>query len=113
MSEDKPVHVGRNLPEDKYPELIHPGEMSRSIGGDYADEETNHLMDYWRVIVVRRWTIFAIVATSVVVTLIYSFKKMPVYQATASIQIDRENPNILSFKDVYQIEAATDDTLRT
>src|SRR5262249_25504676 len=32
---------------------------------------------------------------------------------TASLQIDRQNPNILSFKDVYQIETEQDDELRT
>jgi capsular exopolysaccharide synthesis family protein len=51
--------------------------------------------------------------TVVAVTILYTFKQTPIYQATASIQIDKENPNILSFKDVYQIETATDDTLRT
>src|SRR5215469_8966804 len=70
-------------------------------------------MDYWRVIVARRWTILAILLTVVTNTIIYTFKQTPIYQATASIQIDKENPNILSFKDVYQIETADDDTLRT
>src|SRR6516225_5009682 len=109
MSEDKPVHVGR----DKYPELTYPPTLVASTGSDLNEEEAIHLMDYWRVIVARRWTIFAILATVVVVTIVYTFKQTPIYQATASIQIDKENPNILSFKDVYQIESSTDDELRT
>src|SRR5258708_24047680 len=109
MPEEKPVHV----PRDKYPELTYPATITPSIGGDYGEDEAVHLMDYWRVIVARRWTILTIMATVVAVTMICTFKQTPIYQATASIQIDKENRNILSFKDVYQIETATDDTLRT
>src|SRR6516164_9857053 len=109
MSEEKPVHV----PRDKYPELAYPTMLSPSTASDQVEEESNHLMDYWRVIASRRWTILAILMTVVAVTILYTFKQTPIYQATASIQIDKENPNILSFKDVYQIETATDDTLRT
>src|SRR5579883_1093684 len=107
MPEEKPVH----LPPDKYPELIYPQAITPN--GLDEEEETVHFMDYWRVVVARRWTILAILASVVLVTTIYTFKQTPIYQATASIQIDKENPNILSFKDVYQIETATDDTLRT
>src|SRR5204863_277461 len=61
----------------------------------------------------RRWTILAILSTVVLATTIYSLKQTPIYRAKSSIQIDKENQNILSFKDVYEVETATDDTLRT
>src|SRR5215813_8529322 len=109
MPEDKPVHV----PREKYPELTYPATIMPSVGGDYGEHESVHLMDYWRVIIARRWTILAVLATIVTITMIYTFKQTPMYEATASIQIDKENPNVLSFKDVYQIETGTDDTLRT
>jgi capsular exopolysaccharide synthesis family protein len=108
MPEEKPVHV----PRDKYPELTYPVTITPSLSGEYS-EETLHLMDYWRVLVTRGWTILAILTTVLLITVIYTLKQTPIYKATASIQIDMENPNILSFKDVYQIETATDDTLRT
>jgi len=38
---------------------------------------------------------------------------VPIYEATTRIQIDRENPNILAFQDVYEIESVTDDALQT
>lgn len=110
MSEEKPVHI----PRDKYPELIYPSAISQSsVIGDHDEDEHIHLMDYWRVIIARKWTILSVLATVVLLTMIYTFRQTPIFQATASIQIDKENPNILSFKDVYQIETATDDTLRT
>jgi uncharacterized protein involved in exopolysaccharide biosynthesis len=108
MSSEKPVHV----PRDQYPEAMYP-QVITSAGGEYEDQEEVHFLDYWRVIVARRWTIFAILATSVALTMIYTLKQTPIYRAIASIQIDRENPNILSFKDIYQVETASDDALRT
>jgi len=108
MSTEKPVHVPRDAyPEAMYPQVITPGS------GEYGENDEVHLLDYWRVIVARRWVILAILSTVVAATTIYTFKQTPIYQATATIQIDKENPNILSFKDVYQIETSTDDTLRT
>ncbi len=108
MADEKPVHV----PRDQYPEAMYP-QVITATAGEHESEEEIHLLDYWRVIVGRRWTILATLATVVAATMIYTFKQTPIYQATASVQIDKENPNILSFKDVYQIETATDDTLRT
>src|SRR5438874_7938067 len=108
MSTEKPVHVLREqYPEAMYPQVITP------FAGEYAPSEEVHLLDYWRVIVSRRWVIFAVLATTVAVGTIYTLKQPPIYQATASIQIDKENPNILSFKDVYQVETSEDDTLQT
>jgi capsular exopolysaccharide synthesis family protein len=109
MPEEKPIH----LPREKYPELIYPPTLTASTFNDRSDDDSVPLMDYWRVILSRRWTVAAILATVVALTMIYTFKQTPIYQATASIQIDKENPNILSFKDVYQIDSTTDDTLRT
>jgi capsular exopolysaccharide synthesis family protein len=109
MPEEKPIHV----PRDKYPELVYPAAIAPSADADDGAGEAVHLMDYWRVILARRWTVLACLLTVVAVTTIYTFKQTPMYQATASVQIDKENPNILSFKDVYQIETADDDTLRT
>jgi capsular exopolysaccharide synthesis family protein len=108
MSNEKPVHVPRaSYPEAMYPTVIAP------TGGEYPHEEDIHLLDYWRVIIARRWTILAVLLTFIAATIIYTFKQTPVYRATASVQVDKENPNVLSFKDVYQVDVGDDDTLRT
>src|SRR5262249_43143335 len=109
MPDEKPVHI----PREKYPELMSPRVITPSSTGARDAQDGVHLLDYWRVIVVRRWTVIAVLFTVVVVTVIWSFKETPIYRAHTTIQIDRENPNILSFKDVYELESSTDDTLRT
>lgn len=111
MPEESPLPVRRQPSYPAYPEIEPVPASPRPFADPDSDEI--HIMDYWRVLVSRRWTIFAVLFTCVAVTLIWTLKQTPVYRATALIQIDRENPNILSFRGVYEIESATDDTLRT
>ena len=110
MAEDKPVHVRR----ESYPDIVYPTEIAPVTGGSHQPPEPSiHLRDYWNVIVTRRWTIAAVLLTTVLVTMIVTLRMTPIYSAEATVQIDRENQNVLSFKDVYQVEAQTDDTLQT
>ena len=106
---------GRQLParHPEYPQIQHLSPQHEIFGYPGEDEEAVHLLDYWRVILIRRWTVMAVLATIVAFAAIYTFRQVPVYRATARIQIDRENPNILSFQDVYAIESVTDDALQT
>jgi polysaccharide biosynthesis transport protein len=111
MAEAKPVHI----PRDKYPDVVYPQAISWPTANAREERlnEELHLLDYWRVMVGRRWTILAVLFTVVTATVVWSFSATPIYEAAVSIQIDRENQNILSFKDVYEVDGSTDDTLRT
>jgi polysaccharide biosynthesis transport protein len=107
MPEDKPVPVQR----EHYPEILNSVDLAATA--PYESERAINFIDYWHVVVARRWTIFAIVVTVVALTMLITFRQTPIYRAETTIQIDRENPNILSFKDIYEIESLTDDTLQT
>ena len=65
-----------------------------------SPEREIHLRDYLQVILRRKWII--IISFIIVLTLVtlYSFKATPIYQATAQLQINKENPNVVSFKEV-------------
>ena len=52
------------------------------------------LRDYWRLIHGRRRTILWVVVSSLLATTIYNYLRVPTYRAKATIQIDREEPNI-------------------
>jgi capsular exopolysaccharide synthesis family protein len=69
------------------------------------EEDDTHILAYWRVIVTRRWTVVAILATAVLLTFIWSFKQTPMYSATVTIEIERENPSVLNLKEVYQADS--------
>lgn len=63
-------------------------------------EDRINLLDYWRVIVKRRWIILAFVGAVVAVAAIATWKATPVYRATIELQIDPEQSNLLPFSDM-------------
>jgi succinoglycan biosynthesis transport protein ExoP len=63
-------------------------------------EDRINLLDYWRVIVKRRWIILALVCVVLAVTAIATWKATPVYRATIQLQIDPEQSNLLPFSDM-------------
>jgi succinoglycan biosynthesis transport protein ExoP len=97
MAEDKPVYVGY----EKYPE-IQRAVNARSLQKAEAKEEGTHLLDYWRTIILRRWTVLAVVVTALVIAGVYTMKQTPLYQASTTIQIEREEQNVLSYAKDFQ-----------
>ncbi|MDE2484089.1 MAG: hypothetical protein KGL32_02400, partial [candidate division NC10 bacterium] len=63
------------------------------------DQET-HLRDYWRIILKHRWIVLTFFAMIVTTATIYTFSLTPTYRATASLKIDYERPQILSFQEI-------------
>ena len=62
------------------------------------------LRDYWAVLVSRRWVLFLIVATHMIVALIGTFVAVPQYRATTTLHIERHSPDIFTFQDLGQSE---------
>lgn len=58
------------------------------------------LADYWRILVKRKWVIFASIAVIVTLATIVSFQMTPMYEAVGRIAINREMSDILDLKDV-------------
>src|SRR5574337_898441 len=63
-------------------------------------EEETHLRDYWRIVLKHRWIVLTFFAMIVTTATIYTFSLTPTYQATASLKIDYERPQILSFQEI-------------
>jgi len=88
-------------------QIYNPGHVSlpgEEKGLDIEAAERVHIRDYFNLFL-RRKMVFLIVFIGVVTTItVATFLKRPTYKSTVTIKIDRENPNILSFKDIYQIE---------
>src|SRR3954465_13269299 len=73
----------------------------------------DHLWDYLAVVLRHRKFALAIFLTATSVATIRTLLTRPVYMATAQILIERENPNVLTFKDVTDNGAARDDYFQT
>jgi polysaccharide biosynthesis transport protein len=70
------------------------------------DEGKIDLLDYWRVIVKRRWTILAFTFVVLAVTAITTWKAIPTYRSTIKIQIDPEQSNLLPFRETGEMGTA-------
>lgn len=66
---------------------IHSLDESEVIGGF-------SLRQHWRVIHSRRWTILTLAAVGLAVALIWNQIRVPTYEASVTLQIDREQPGL-------------------
>ena len=80
---------------------------------DENREEQIDLRDYLRVLVKRRWTIISIFALVVLLVAVYTFTAVPIYQASARIVIEKENPNLVSIQEVMAVDATGSDYYQT
>src|ERR1039457_6648451 len=65
----------------------------------YLAEEESPLLHYWRILKKRRWAVVATLGIILALTVIFTLKTTPLYQATSKVAIFPETPNVLGFKD--------------
>jgi succinoglycan biosynthesis transport protein ExoP len=75
--------------------------------------EDVHLTNYIRIIRKRQWIIITFFVIVVVSVTISSFLRTPVYKSTARILIEKETPNVLSFKEVLALDTSDTDYYQT
>jgi len=76
-------------------------------------EKEIDIREYWHIISKRRWTIFTVAIILVITVTIGSFITKPTYKATATLQIERENPKVLSFEEIFAIDSSQQDFYQT
>jgi polysaccharide biosynthesis transport protein len=76
------------------------------------DKEEIHLRDYLNVILKRKTIALIFLIAVVILTIVLSLMMTPVYRATTVVRIDKDSPNILSFKGV-QIDSPGADYYQT
>src|SRR6202051_3403480 len=74
-----------------------------------------HLYDYLLILRKHQWLILSFMLSVVTIVAIATFRMQPVYVATARVEIDRENSNILPFQgvDSYDLMIDTDNYIET
>ena len=97
------------VPSDRYDEIPHPTYPSSS----YPEEKEVELRDYWKVIRKRRWTIVSFTFIVLIATGVMTFTMRPVYRATSTIQINKENPQIVDFKEIFSVNTMEFDYYQT
>jgi capsular exopolysaccharide synthesis family protein len=66
------------------------------------------LSTFWHIMMKRAWTITIAILIVVALTAVYTYRMVPVYRATASIEVEPDYPQLQSINDLYR-QAPTDD----
>lgn len=77
------------------------------------DEEIIDLRQIFHVLNSHRWAIVGFTAAVTLVAIFVVFSMTPIYQATATLQIEQEQAKVLSIEEVYGIDGGTDSYLNT
>ncbi len=96
------------LERPRRPEVFPPYEALESNEPRGAD-----LRALWSVLRKRRWTIFSVVLVIFTLVLVATLKEKPVYRAVSMLEIEKENPNILTVQELFQLEGVSDTFLET
>ncbi len=67
-------------------------------------EQRKHLLEYWAILRRRRWAVYLAVATVTTTALLGSFLVTPLYRATVTLQVERQTPDILTFRDLATVD---------
>ena len=97
------------IPAPKYPQLP-------PAGYPYAPpvkEEEFSLRDYGKVLRKRRWSVLACLLITLITTAIFTFAMKPIYRGTTTIQINKESPQIVDFKEIFAINTMDMDYYQT
>jgi len=97
------------LPPEGYYQLPPPGYTPPFI----QEEREVNLRDYWKVIRKRRWTIIAFFLIVLISTAIMTFTMRPIFRGTTTIQINKENPQIVDFKEIFAVNTMDLDYYQT
>ena len=76
-------------------------------------QEAPHLLAYWRMLRKRRWTALTVFSLIVTLVLIGTLKQRPIYHAKALIEIEKENPHLLSVQELFELDTVSDSYLET
>lgn len=87
--------------------------MWRAVSMDQNTEEQINLRDYLYVIQKRKWTVITVFIVIVITVAILNFTATPIYEATARLIIDKENPNVVSIQEVMSVDASGSDYYQT
>ncbi len=89
-----------------------PKGLQRPEALDVPAEEIPHLRDYWQIILKRRWVVASCLLIVFSTVAIGTLKQRPVYQGKVLIEINPEQPNVLNFKEILQINPWEGDNYR-
>jgi len=95
------------------PQAIDRRRNGAPAGFDDEIGEAPNLLSYWTVIRKRRWTVLAVLAFVFAGVLIFTLKETPLYEGKVVIEIEKENPNIVTADDLFGVDSVNSTFLET
>ncbi|MBQ0959929.1 polysaccharide biosynthesis tyrosine autokinase [Ideonella sp. 4Y11] len=83
------------------------------IGFQLSDEHKLELLEHWRSIKKRKWPILGLAGVAAVVAGAVSLAMTPIYQATATVQIESGPGKLVSIQDIYSAGAQVKEHYQT
>lgn len=108
MSERNPINYLKQLSLEECHQL-----PAQKYSYQYQQEKEINIRDYWKVIRKRQWFVIALFLIVVITTTIATFTVRPIYRGTTTIQINKENPQIVDFKEIFAINTMDMDYYQT
>src|SRR5258708_12960011 len=109
-----------NTNNDNKMEVFKTGEIplegrrvTRAAGSIIELEKAVDLRAYWKVIRRRRWTVLIAFTVLFGGVLVETLKQKPVYRAKALLEIEKENPSLVTPQELFQIDEVSDAYLET
>lgn len=90
-----------------------PDTPQPSTSLDASSPDEGWLLEQWNVLVARRRIVGLMLLVCVAGSAVVSSLTRPVYQATTRLLIERDNPKVLTFKDVTEVDSGRDDYYQT
>ncbi|HUY13376.1 MAG TPA: polysaccharide biosynthesis tyrosine autokinase [Terriglobia bacterium] len=79
---------------------------------DVSPEEIPHLLDYWAIVLKRRWLVLVCAVVVFSTVALGTLKERPVYEGKVTIEIDPEPPSVVNFKEIVNISPVDIDSYR-
>ena len=74
-----------------------------SVVVDVAPEDVPHLLDYWEIVLKRRWLVLTCLLVVFTTVAIGTLKEKPIYEGKVLLEIDPEPPSVVNFKEVVSL----------
>jgi succinoglycan biosynthesis transport protein ExoP len=99
------------MEENRIAEVREPETLARterasaqdSMVVDVAPEDVPHLLDYWEIVLKRRWLVLTCLLVVFTTIAIGTLKEKPVYEGKVLLEIDPEPPSVVNFKEVVSL----------
>ena len=82
-----------------------PGAMPGHMGGfdlnNQSEGETLDLVEYWRSITKRKWSILGLVFLVALITTLVVFSLRPMFRSTTTVMIEQNKAKVVSIEEVY------------